>query len=90
MLALPLVIAGIVTAVWHAEAPHLLWWSLPYMAAHTSAQLLGGLTGIAFGRPLARLAVRIILPHSIRPRLAYLWLADELSYPSRVEEPSIE
>ena len=82
-LVLP-IIAGVVdVAIWHDEAPHLLGWGLNYMAAHCVVQVLGGLVGVVFGRPLARGVVRIILPPSIRPRLAYLWHADGKPPPTR-------
>ena len=81
VLVMPIVAGGIVAVVWSQQAPHLFGWGLPYVAAHVCVQLLGGLGGITFGRPLARLAVRVILPPSVRPRLAYLWLADDKPLP---------
>lgn len=81
VLAMPMVVGGIVVLVWRADAPHLLTWGLSHMAAHGTAQVLGGLAGITLGRPLARLTVRIVLPPSVRPRLAYLWLADKKPCP---------
>ncbi len=88
MLAMP-VIAGVVVAVmWKYEAPHLLLWGMPYIAAHAGAQLVGGLAGITFGRPLGRLAVRIFLPPSVRPRLAFLWLADGKPSPRPQVDPN--
>ncbi len=76
VLMLPIVANAIVAISWSYEAPHLFDWGLPYILAHTGLQLLGGVAGILFGRAIARLAVRIALPPSIRPRLAYLWLTD--------------
>jgi hypothetical protein len=76
MLAVPLVVGALITVAWHQEAPHLIYWALPYILAHGGAQALGGLSGIAIGRPVARLAVRIFLPPGLRPRLAYLWVVD--------------
>ncbi len=76
MLAMPVIAGVIVAIVWHYEAPHLFRWGMSYIAAHAGAQLLGGMAGVTFGRPLGRLAVRIFLTPGIRPRLAFLWLAD--------------
>ena len=81
VLAMPALATGMVALVWSHEAPHLFMWGLQYIAAHLGAQLLGGMAGITFGRPLARLGVRIILPPSVRPRLAFLWLADNKPLP---------
>lgn len=76
VLTTPLLIGGIATFIWRHEAAHLLGWAAPFIAAHTGAQMLGGLAGIRFGRPLARMAVLVFVPPSLRPRLAYLWMAD--------------
>ncbi|UCE59961.1 MAG: hypothetical protein JSU63_21265 [Phycisphaerales bacterium] len=81
LLVMPLVAAAIVAVVWYHEAPHLFRWGLPYTVAHLCAQTVGGLAGVVFGRPLARLGVRVFLPPSVRPRLAYLWLADNKPLP---------
>ena len=82
-LAVPVLIACIATMLWHAEAPHLLGWSLTYIAAHAVANMLGASLGMTFGRPIARLAVRIFVPPSLRPRLAFLWIADGKALPQR-------
>jgi hypothetical protein len=81
MLAMPIVVGCLVAIAWAHDAPHLFDWGLPYVGAHTGLQLLGGVVGVIFGRPLARLAVHIFLPPSVRPRLAYLWLADGKAFP---------
>jgi len=73
---MPLVACGIVAIGWHYDVPHLFEWAMPYIVAHAGAQLLGGFLGIFFGRAATRLIVRIFLPPSVRPRLAYLWLVD--------------
>lgn len=80
-LAMPLVAGGIIAMTWHYEAPHLLGWGMSYIAAHAGVQVFGGLLGIIFGRPVARTIVRVFLPPSVRPRLAYLWLADGKALP---------
>jgi hypothetical protein len=76
VLGMALVAGLLVAGAWSHEAPHLWGWGLRYVAAHACAQAVGGLAGILFGRPVARAAVRAILPPATRPRLAYLWLAD--------------
>ncbi|UCF33894.1 MAG: hypothetical protein JSV78_01025 [Phycisphaerales bacterium] len=78
----PALVGGIIALTWWKEAPHLFTWGLVYIAAHTAAQIIGGVGGITIGRPLARLLVRILLPPGIRPRLAYLWLTDGKPLPS--------
>jgi hypothetical protein len=81
VLGMPLVAGAFVAVGWHYEAPHLFTWSQRYLASHAAMQMLGGLLGVAWGRPLARLTVRITLPPGLRPRLAYLWAADGKSLP---------
>ncbi len=81
VLVMPLAVGAIVAAIWGDEAPHLFNWGLSYVAAHAGMQMLGGLVGIMLGRPLARLAIRVVLPPSVRPRLAFLWLVDNKPMP---------
>jgi hypothetical protein len=81
VLTIPLVAGALVAIGWSQNAPHLFNWTLTYLVAHVGVQLAGGVVGIAGGRPLARLAVRIFLPPGVRPRLAYLWLVDEKPFP---------
>ncbi|MCP4250345.1 MAG: hypothetical protein GY778_25155 [bacterium] len=76
VLVTPLLIFGIVAVAWNQEAPHLLYWGLIHLGAHAGAQVAGGVTGVLMGRPVARLALRVLLPPSLRPRLAYLWMVD--------------
>ena len=76
ILAGPLAVAVIVAMVWRDEAPHLFSWGLGYIGYHVLAQVVGGLTGVAFGRPTARGLVRAFVPPSWRAPLAYLWLVD--------------
>ena len=82
VVALPLVAGSFVGLAWNYEAPHLLGWGLQYIGAHAGVQVLGGVIGVIVGRPLARLAVQILLPSGVRPRLAYLWLADHKPFPN--------
>ncbi|MFH1420309.1 MAG: hypothetical protein ABII12_18710 [Planctomycetota bacterium] len=84
VLSFPIVASGIVAVGWWQEAPHLFAWGLPYIMAHLGAQVPGGLVGIFTGRPLARLTVRAVLPPTLRPRLAYLWLADGKPFPRAI------
>ncbi len=88
VLALPIVAGVVVAVAWHYEAPHLLEWGLRHLTAHACLQLLGGTVGVVFGRPFARLTVRILLPPGVRPRLAYLWLADRKPFPSAIASRS--
>ena len=76
VLVIPLIANAFVALAWQAEAPHLFAWGLLYILGHLGVQVLGGFVGVRLGRPSARLAVRIILPPSLRPRLVYLWLVD--------------
>ena len=76
VVIIPLLAGAIVAMAWNQEAPHLFGWGAIHIAGHLSAQLGGGVLGVFFGRPAARLAVRIGLPPSVRPRLSYLWLTD--------------
>ena len=80
-VSIPVLVGLGVGFAWSREAPHLFGWGLLYVMSHCAAQLLGGLLGITFGRPLARLTVRIVLPPGMRPRLAYLWHADRKPVP---------
>jgi len=85
-------VAGVVIAVtWDYEAPNLLTWGLPYIAGHTGMQILGGVIGAAYGRPITRGIVRVFLPPSVRPRLAYLWLTDGKEVPADANlEPAVD
>jgi hypothetical protein len=83
-LSIPTLVGLGVGYAWSYEAPHLFGWGVPHVMAHTAAQLLGGLLGVIFGRAIARTTVRIFLPPGVRPRLAYLWHADNKAFPSPV------
>ena len=83
VLAVPLLVGLVVAFSWNEEAPHLFAWGVSYVAAHAGGQVLGGVLGVVLGRPAARMLVRLVLPDSIRPRLAYLWLADGKPFAKR-------
>ncbi len=87
-LGIPVLANVIVSFIWHYEAPHLLMWGVQIIAAHAGAQAIGGTLGVVAGRPLARLAVRVLLPPGLHPRLAYLWLADNKPVPPRPAVPN--
>ena len=70
-----------ITVAWKYESPLLLGWAASYIIAHLCAQLLGGTFGVVAGRPMTRLGIRMLLPPIVRPRLAYLWLADGKAFP---------
>jgi hypothetical protein len=79
--ALPLIAGTIVAVAWRYHGQELWFWGMQHVVAHAGTQLLGGLIGVMLGRPFARAAVNILLPPSVRPRLAYLWLADKKPFP---------
>lgn len=81
-LIFPPLVAAVVAAAWRADVPQLFDWSLPYLGAHASVQILGGLLGVVFGRPLARVIVRVVLPPRVRPALSFLWLVDGKPMPA--------
>jgi len=72
----PLLSVGFVAMIWQSEAPNLMRWGMDYMVAHTLLCMLGGILGVIFGRPLARLIASICLPIRIRSLFAYLWIVD--------------
>ena len=76
VLLVPISAGLIVWLIWRAEAPHLLDWGTVYILTQAAAHLAGGLAGILFGRPLARLIVTLALPPRPRQVLAFLWLVD--------------
>ena len=80
-VGIPLIAGLLIAGSWYYDAQHLFEWGLPYMIAHAGVQCLGGLLGVALGRPVARLAVCLVFPASVRPRLSYLWLADNKPLP---------
>ena len=81
VLSISATASGIVAVSWNQEAAHLLVWGLTYIVGHFTVQVLGGVTGVTFGRALARITVRTFLPPSIRPRLAFLWIVDGKALP---------
>ena len=76
VLFVSLAAAAIVWFAWRDEAPYLLDWGTPYILSQAAAHLAGGLTGILFGRRLARLVITLMLPPRVRQHLAFLWLVD--------------
>lgn len=82
LIALPSLIWLVGVLIWRDGVPHLLTWGMTYLTAFAAVQLLGGMTAVALGRPFARMLVRIFIPPSLRPRLAYLWMVDRLEPPS--------
>lgn len=86
VLAGPALVAGLALFFWRmnvleAKAPELVGWSLPYIGGYMLMEMLGGLTALFCGRPLARGLVRMLLPSRLRAPFAYLWLADGKSPP---------
>ena len=63
-------------------------WATSYIILYTLIQVLGGIFGIASGRPMARLVIRIFLPPRARQTLAFLWLADGKKPPSTAADPA--
>ncbi|MCP4592730.1 MAG: hypothetical protein GY842_18500, partial [bacterium] len=90
VLGLPLVATVIVATTWLYEAPHLFDWGLSYLLIHLGVQFLGALIGVQFGRPFARGVVRVFLPPNLRPKLAFLWLADGKPPPPTVKATNPE
>lgn len=82
VLAGPLAAAVVVSMVWREEARHLFSWGIGYIGYHMIVQMVGGLTGVVFGRSLARGLVRAFVPPTWRAPLAYLWLVDGRTPPS--------
>ena len=82
LVTIPSLIWIMAVLIWRDEEPHLLRWGMTQLSAHAGAQLLGGLTALVLGRPFARLLVRIFIPPTLRPRLAYLWMADGKAFPT--------
>jgi len=81
LVAIPSLIWIMAVLIWRDEEPHLLRWGMAHLSTHAAAQVLGGLTAVALGRPFARLLVRIFIPPTLRPRLAYLWMVDGKAFP---------
>ena len=78
----PFIAGTIVALVWLHEAPHLFDWGVQLTGANAGTHLLGGIAGAFAGRSVVRTIVRVMLPPSVRPRLAFLWLADGKPIPS--------
>jgi hypothetical protein len=73
---LPAAVGAIIWYIWSVTCPHLSEWGAGYILRLAGANLAGGVLGVCFGRPLARLVVTLVLPPRIRQVLAFLWLAD--------------
>ena len=87
VIAWPLLAGMVVWAVvldaGRRQPPQPIWWTGPYVLGQILVQAVGGLIGAGIGRPLARLAVRVLLPSRLRPFLGYLWRADGSADPGR-------
>lgn len=75
-LGVPAGVALAMSAFWYQQAPHLVRWGMPIISGHMVAQMLGGLSGVFGGRPLARLLTRLVLPPRLRGAVAFLWTVD--------------
>lgn len=84
VLLMPLAVGLLVWYLWGTDHPHLRAWSSRYVVWNGVANILGGVVGVYFGRPLARLLVTVLLPPRPRQVLAFLWRADGKSPPSPV------
>ncbi|UCD28806.1 MAG: hypothetical protein JSV03_17305 [Planctomycetota bacterium] len=81
VLTIPVLIGISAYYIWKINAPSLMQWCIPYIFAHTIAQILGGVIGVVSGRPFARLLIRILIPPPLRSYLAFLWLVDGKQVP---------
>ncbi len=81
VLVIPTLVAAVIFSMWCVEAPHLMSFGLVFILGHVGAYILGGGLGVTFGRPLARAAIRAILPPRFWPVLGDLWLVDQKPLP---------
>ncbi len=81
------VVSAFVWEIWEQDMPELIDWGKEYIVGFALVRLIGALSAVWAGRPLARLTVRIFLPPRVRSVLAFLWLADGLDLP-RKETPA--
>jgi hypothetical protein len=49
---------------------------LPLAAIYTLLFFVAGMAGAYLGRPIARLAARLLLPAKLRVVMSYLWVVD--------------
>jgi len=73
---IPVLVAAGMYYAWKIEYPYLIDWALRKITSLGAVNLAGGLTGIVFGRPFARLTCSLLLPPRIRQVMAFLWLTD--------------
>ncbi len=71
----------ITVAIWQTQTPHLLEIGLKTVATHAALFLAGGTFGALWGRSIARLVVRAILPSKYWQALSDLWLVDNKKMP---------
>lgn len=77
----PIVIGFGAIVAWKALAPELLTWGVKLIALHATVQIVAGMAGVFFGRPLVRLLATFAVPPGMRPVLAHLWETDQLVTP---------
>jgi hypothetical protein len=79
---------GLLAYDWMSDNPNWYWQAArrqisPPVAALTYAfAFLPLLAGLYYGRPVTRLAIRALLPPSMRGALAYVWTAEGLEVPT--------
>ena len=61
---------------WTIDYPYLRDWAGQKIISLAAVNLAGGLTGVVFGRPFARLVCTLLLPRRSRQVMAFLWLTD--------------
>jgi hypothetical protein len=74
--AIPASVAAICWIVFSVDQPSLSIWSMPIIAYHGVAVIVGGLLGCIFGRPIMRLLIIALVPRRMRWPLAPLWIVD--------------
>ncbi|HBS28777.1 MAG TPA: hypothetical protein DEB06_04850 [Phycisphaerales bacterium] len=75
-VALPIAPALVIWQIVRNEFPDSYPRTTNVRMLHTGTQILGGLLGAAFGRPIARLLATLFIPPRTRQALGFLWLAD--------------
>jgi len=89
-LLLPFLLGAIAFSLWRTprESAEMLRWALSRTAIHAGFQALVLALAIGFGRPMARLTLRLALPPSLRQHFAFLWAADGKRWSAIVPSPS--